>query len=200
VGTVQQSTPSQARSPLALMPAFSKLQITDVELSEIAAYIESLSTSAGHIEPIGMEDVVAMHHWMALSALAADNHEEAEHHVIHIIELVQNDTEHVHQMEEVLEALQAGDEHGAEHPIEAMLAGTAEPGLTPADMHLRLTLVGLESGNVEDLRHHMEHFVEEAPAGEGISGQEILEMLDAGALDDARHEIEEILGIGGHDH
>ena len=162
--------------------------------------MQILSVSAGHMEPTGMEDVVAMRHWMALSALAADNHEEAGHHGTHVIELVQDDANHLHQMEEVLEALEAGDEHGAEHPIEAMLAGTAESNLTPADMHLRLTLVGLESGILEDVRHHMEHFVEEATDDERISGQEILEMLDAGVLDDARHEIEEILGTGGHYH
>ena len=188
----------QVRSPLAQMPAFSEIQISNEELEQIAAYIVSLALAAGHIEPIAMEDVVAMHHWMALSALAADNLEEAEHHVTHIIELVQEDTEHLHQMEEVLEALQAGDVHRAEHPIEAMLAGTAEPNLTPTEMHLRLALVGLEATNINDARHHMEHFIEESSGADKSTGQEILDFLEEGNLLDARYEMEELLGLEGH--
>ena len=48
-GHTGQQVMIQVRSPLSLMPAYSKLQITDEESSEIVAYVESLSASAGQI-------------------------------------------------------------------------------------------------------------------------------------------------------
>ena len=68
--------------------------------------IEAAEVCRARIARLGlaMQDVVAMHHWMALLALKADRVAEAKHHVKHIIELVE-DEDHRHQMEEVLEAL-----------------------------------------------------------------------------------------------
>ena len=120
----------QVRNPIGAMPRFGPEKISDQELDELVEFITEL-TSDGHGEPLdlAMEDVVAMHHWMALLALKADGVTEARHHVNHIIDLVE-DADHRHQMEEVLEALDGAHLHEAEHSIEGMLAGTAESELS----------------------------------------------------------------------
>ena len=98
------------------------------DLEEIIEYLTGLERSDDHQEPVDlpMTDVVAMHHWMALQALEAESTVEAGHHVRHIISLL-DDADHRARMEQVLEDLNAGQLHDAEHEIEEMLAGTAEP-------------------------------------------------------------------------
>ena len=63
----------QVRNPIGAMPRFGPEQISDEELEKLVEFITEL-TSDGHEEPLdlAMEDVVAMHHWMALLALKAD--------------------------------------------------------------------------------------------------------------------------------
>ncbi len=152
----------QVRNPIGAMPRFGPEQISDEELDELVEFITEL-TSNGHGEPLdlAMEDVVAMHHWMALLALKADGVTEARHHVNHIIDLVE-DADHRHQMEEVLEALDRGHLHEAEHSIEGMLAGTAESKLSVGELHLQMVLSALAVDDAEDAQHHISHFIEEA--------------------------------------
>ncbi len=190
----------QVRNPLAQMPAFNQVQITDAQLDQIAAYIESLAPGMAYVEPAEMQEAVAMHHWMALASLAAGNMPEASHHVVHIIDLVADNPEHLAQMESVLEAINSGNVHGAEHPIETMLVGTAERDLTLTQMHIRLALYRLESRQMENLRHHLEHFINEATGTDKSKGQEILDLIGANDLATARHEMEELLGLEGHTH
>ena len=126
----------QVRNPIGVMPRFGPEKISDEELEELIEFITELK-SDGHDEPLGlsMDDVVTMHHWMAILALKADGVAEAKHHVKHIIELVE-DADHRHQMEEVLDALNENQLHDAEHSLEGMLAGTAEPELSLGELHL----------------------------------------------------------------
>lgn len=193
-GHTEEQVKSQVRNPIKNMPAFSQAQIDDEGLDAIAAYITSLEVDVAHVEPLEMEDLVAVHHWMAILALKNDNIVEAQHHVVHIIELV-TDPEHRHQMEEVLEMLEAGELHGAEHTIEGMLAGTAEPGLTLEQLHLRLADSAIQGRDVEDALHHIEHFLETATGTDRTTGEEIIGLLEAGDLHEAGDIVEELLGI-----
>ena len=53
-----------------------------------------------------------------------------------MIEVVSGD--HLARMQEVIQLIQSAKLHDAEHVIETMIAGTAAPGLTDSEMHLRL--------------------------------------------------------------
>ncbi len=57
----------QVRNPIGAMPRFGPEKISDEELDELVEFITEL-TSDGHGEPLdlAMEDVIALHHWMAL--------------------------------------------------------------------------------------------------------------------------------------
>jgi len=189
----------QVRNPIGTMPRFGPEQISDEELEELVEFITEL-TSNGHAEPLdlAMEDVVAMHHWMALLALKAEKVPEAKHHVNHIIDLVE-DADHRHQMEEVLEALDGGHPHEAEHSIEGMLAGTAESDLSVGELHLQMVLSALAVDDVEDAQHHMSHFIEEEPSKVGLA-EEAIGHLNAGELPEAEELVKDLIESRPHRH
>ena len=95
----------QVRNPIGTMPRFGPEQISDQELEELVEFITGQTTD-GHQEnlDLAMEDVVVMHHWMAILALKAEGVAEARHHVNHILDLVEP-ADHRRQMEGVLGAL-----------------------------------------------------------------------------------------------
>ncbi len=190
----------QVRNPIGTMPRFGPERISDEELEELVEFITEL-TSDGHGEPLGlaMQDVVAMHHWMALLALKADKVTEAKHHVDHIIDLVE-DKDHRHQMEEVLEALDGGHLHEAEHPIEEMLAGTAEPELSLGELHLQMVLSALAVQDAEDAQHHMSHFMEESEPSQVNLAEEAMGHLTTGELHEAEELVRELIETRPHRH
>ena len=190
----------QVRNPIGTMPRFGPERISNEELEELVEFITEL-TSDGHGEPLGlaMQDVVAMHHWMALLALKADKVTEAKHHVDHIIDLVE-DADHRHQMEEVLEALDGGHLHEAEHPIEEMLAGTAEPELSLGELHLQMVLSALAVQDAEDAQHHMSHFMEEVEPSQVDLAEEAMGHLTADKLHEAEELVRELIESRPHRH
>ncbi len=187
-----EQTKRQVRSPLGTMPRSGPEDISDIELGKIIDYIESLDPLAAHIEPVAMEDALVIHHWMALNALESDNPDEAEHHVVHIIDIVV-DPEHKSQVEDALADIRAGDYHDASHTIEEMIITKAEPGLTMKDLHLQLALASVSSQDGEDAIHHIERYIDEVTGHDKEHAQEALELLEQGNFHDAEHEIKELL-------
>ena len=183
----------QVRNPIGSMPRFDLVQVTDTELEQIVAYIVGLTPGGDHFEVV-IGDVMVMHHWMALSAIEADHVEDAVHHVEHIIGLIQDDDTHLNAMEGVQAALLAGDLHDAEHDIEGMLAGTAQPGLGQAQVHLTLALSALGARDATDAVHHLDHFMTLAEAAEAAEAQEALDLISEGDIHDAEHLVETLLG------
>ncbi len=175
------------------MPPYGQDRLSDGELAQIAAYVESLTPVQARVESLEMEDVVVTHHWMALMALQVDDAPEARHHARHIVELVE-DPEHKQGMEEALKVLEAGNLHDTEHGIEEMLAGQAEPDLTLPQLHLRLAFAAVRGDVVGETRHHTSHFVELASGVDRVKAQQVLDLLAAGDMHEAGHMIEELLG------
>ncbi len=193
-GHSEQMVERQVRSPRFQMPSFSQEQVSDEELEAIAHYITSLEgDDHAHPDPIDLTAVLEMHHWMALEALKAGNGTDATHHVVHIVELLE-EGEHRNRMEAILESPLAGDTHVPEHEIEEMLAGTAKPDLTLVQLHLRQALVALAVEDVADAQHHVAHFQELATSMEEEQAAEILDLLHQGDRHQAEHEMQELLG------
>ena len=190
----------QVRNPQRLMPAFGPEQVSDEELDLLVVYVESLDAEGPHSEPtaLALDDAVAMHHWMALTALTADDVAQATHHVGHAIELLE-DEEHRQGMEAVLASLEAGALHDAEHEIEEMLAGIAEPALSMAELHLQLTLSAVLVHDAPDATHHLQHFAADADESEREIAHTVLEHIDAGDEEEAEHAIIELLESMGHE-
>ncbi len=199
-GHTAEQVKRQVRNPIGAMPRFGPAQISDEELEELIEFITELK-SDGHDEPLdlSMDDVVAMHHWMALLALKADVVPEAKHHVKHIIELVE-DADHRHQMEEVLNALDENRLHDAEHSVEGMLAGTAETELSLAELHLQMVLSALAVHDAEDAQHHFDHFMEDAETSQVVLAEEAAGHLNAGELHEAEELAKELIENMPHRH
>lgn len=191
-GHNEEQVKRNVRNPAGSMPRFGHEQISDDELEMIVDYIESLASVAEHREPAAMEDALVVHHWMTLYALESDNGAEAEHHVLHILELV-TDPEHKAQIEETLEHIQAGDFHDASHALEEILVEKADPGVSLENLHLQLALAALEAEDLDDAKHHIEYFIGLATGDEKARGEEIIDLLEQGRIHDAEHEVEELL-------
>ncbi|MFQ6026814.1 MAG: c-type cytochrome [Dehalococcoidia bacterium] len=200
-GHTDEQITRQVRSPIGNMPGFSDDQISDHELEEIIRFITGLESGNGHSEPVDltMDDVIAMHHWMAILALKADAVAEAIHHVEHANALIENQ-DHLEQMQMVLEDLGAGRLHDAEHTLEDMLAGVAEPELSMEELHLQLALSGLAAHDVVDAQHHVDHFMEEAGYTEQEAAKEIMSHLESGRLHEAEQAVIELLEGMPHQH
>jgi mono/diheme cytochrome c family protein len=192
-GHTREQTRQQVRSPLAQMPAYSTEQLSDEDLEAIAGYIEGLEPMEQHVEPVKLSEVVSIHHWMAISAIAAGDREDALHHVGHIIEAVTG--EHREAMTQARELLREGDLHEAEHLIEEMLAGKAEPELGRARLALRLALTAVDQGDRAEAIHQLRHFIEAAKGAEREKGQAALAHLRERDLHGAEHGIADLLGI-----
>lgn len=184
----------QVRSPLAQMPAYSREQLSDEDLAAIVEYIAGLEPAEEHVEPLALSEVVATHHWMTLSALAAADPRDALHHMGHIIDAV-DDPEHREAMLQARELVRAGELHEAEHLVEEMLAGKAKPELGIDRLHLRLALTAVDQGHSQEAIHQIRHFLEVASGADGREGQAALGYLRAGELHEAEHAIADLLGI-----
>ncbi len=180
----------QARAPVGQMPVFPPSQISNAELNEIAEYIESLGGEHLHMTSDDPDQSLTQHHWMILFALEDDSTEEAVHHIDHVSGLVTG--QHLAQMTEAKEAIEAGNTHEGVHIIENMLAGIQVDDLTPSEMHANMARSSALVDDIEGALHHMEHI--SASLGQTQAVVEILEMLESGNLSDAAHELEELVG------
>lgn len=190
----------QVRSPVGRMPAFSASQVSDEELDLIADYIVSLVGGDGHVEPttLGGDEVLVMHHWMALNAIQTENLNEADHHIQHIISAVQ-DEERLNLMEEIAAAASSGDLHDAEHMLEQLLVGTVEPSLGADRLHAQLVFAALVTEDVADAMHQLDHVlsVSDDPVLLGMA-ETAMELLDTGDVEEARHVVQEALDGATH--
>lgn len=201
-GHTEDQVVRQVRSPVGRMPAYSQSQISDAELDLIADYIVSLGGGGEHQEPVslGDDEVIAMHHWMALDAIQADNLTEASHHLDHVIEMI-HESAHVSVMEEIEQAVTSGELHDAEHLLEGHLAGSFEPDLGLGTLHGRLVVAALATGETDDAKHHLEHMLAN-PDDTGLSdvAEAAIEKIDAGEAEEAEHLIEDALEEASHAH
>ena len=192
-GHTAEQVHQQVRSPLAQMPAYPVEQLPDDDLEAIAAYIAGMEPTEEHVEPVRLSEVLAVHHWMAISAIAVGDRGDALHHVGHIIETVQG--EHLEAMEEARRHLRAGELHEAEHLIEEMLAGKAKPELSRERLSLRLALTAVDQRDRAEAIHQIRHFLELARGAARQKGEAVLTHLREGDLHEAEHGIADLLGI-----
>ncbi|MGH3085309.1 MAG: hypothetical protein ACRDNP_14895, partial [Gaiellaceae bacterium] len=158
-----------------------------------AEYIAGLEPMEEHVEPVKLSEVLAIHHWMAISAISVGDRGDALHHVGHIIEAVKG--EHREAMEEARRHLRAGELHEAEHLIEEMLAGKAKPELSRARLSLRLALTAVDRRDRAEAIHQLRHFLELAKGADRQKGEAVLAHLREGDLHGAEHGIADLLGI-----
>jgi len=193
-GHTKEQVRRQVRTPLFQMPPYPDTRLSEKDLDAIAAYITSLEPTEEHVEPVKLSNPVVSHHWLAISSIKAQDTKDAIHHVAHILDL-DITAEHRAAMERATELLREGDLHEAEHLVETMLAGRAEPTLTSTKLHLQLALSALEGRDTADARHHIGHYLEDAIGEEQRKGRVIRTALRRGDLHEAEDGVRALLGL-----
>ncbi|MCH7642241.1 MAG: c-type cytochrome [Chloroflexi bacterium] len=196
----------QVRGPIGVMPVFGTDVLTPEDLSALVAYVESLSGAHMH----GMETGIPLaeqslaHHRMALTAFSADNVDEAEHHIEHLIGIL--DGQHLALMQEALDLTLSGDIHDAQHMIEGMLSDVQPADESFVTLHFKLGLAGLRATGNGEAAHHLEHAAAVADGDELAEINEILALLAADEKIEAEEHLSALLGMasigignGGHD-
>jgi hypothetical protein len=182
----------QVRAGLGSMPIYPPSKISDVELVEITRYIDSLKSEHGHVSFENLKLASFQHHWMALLALENDSIEDAVHHVVHIIDVVEG--HHRSQMIDVKETIEAGNIHDAAHIIQTMLTGDTGRGLTSVDISGGLARSSVQSNDVDGAVHHLDHLSDTLSAGTIVDRiATIKRLLDSGNLPDAVAELDQLI-------
>lgn len=182
----------QARAPLGIMPVFPPDKISNEELEAIAEYVEGLGGGHAHVRAPGSPDEIALHHWMALFSIDAEDPSDAAHHLGHIIDITEG--QHRSQMEKALSLLEANETDEAAHLIQQMLAGLEQVDIDEPTMQLTLALSSARVEETDVAIHHVEHFLELATGEEAEAGERILDFLRDGRVLDVQDALENLLG------
>ena len=185
----------QTRGPIGAMPVFGPEQLTTEQLDDLAAYVESLGGEHGHGNEAAVSpaDASLSHHRMALLAFEAENLPEAEHHIEHLIGLLEG--QHLALMQEALEKTLAGEAHDAQHMVEAMLADVSPPDEGLGVLHLKLALTSLRVGSGQDAAHHIDHAVDFVPAELLAEVDELRDLIAEGDLAETEEHLSQVLGV-----
>ena len=182
----------QVRAPLGTMPLYPPDKISNAELMAITEYIEGLQGEHTHIQATDSPDELALHHWMALFSMEAENPAEGIHHLGHIIELTAG--EHRAQMEMAMDLLKDEEIHEAAHIVEEMLAGIEAADSDVATLQLTLALSSARAEEIQVSIHHIEHYLELPSDNPSDTPSHILTLLQQGEVHDAVNELENLLG------
>lgn len=155
----------QVRAPKGdIMPAFPPERLSDEDVEQIAAWIESLGDEMAMEHDEGEEFALTMneaaHLRLILDAIAAENEPNAIHHAQHLVDDAAPDILPV--AEKLLADLQAGAAHDVEMQAGDILGPLANEGFDLISVHLGMILTALQRGNLADAEHHMASAVEAA--------------------------------------
>lgn len=64
---------------------------------------------------------------------------------------------------------------------------------SPAQAHLQMALIALESDNIADAQHHLQHAIEAVEPGQAEEIQTMLDSLNGGDIHEVQHGMEEML-------
>ncbi len=184
----------QVRAPVGMMPPFPPDKLSSDELDKIIVFIRALPEYHAHHKPVDVKRDIALHQWMALLALEANDLPEAAQQMQHINGLSPGDP--LPWVQNVLLTIAKGNIHDATHTVEATLAETAQTAtghrLTLEEIYLRLALSAMRVENIPGATHHIHHFVEIAAVFLEDS-QSVLEPPQEGDLYYAENSLEQLV-------
>jgi mono/diheme cytochrome c family protein len=185
----------QVRGPIGIMSVFGPEAISSAELDALVDYVTSLS--GGHAHGDGSanptSDELLGHHLMAITALEGDNTTEAQHHIEHILGIV--DGEHLVLMQHADELASDGETHEAQHLIEAMVADVTTPDEDLGTLHLKLALSSLRVGDSDGADHHLDHALGSGGIHDSSEVLEILGLIDSTDLEEAEGHLSVLVGV-----
>lgn len=187
--------PRQAPQDSIQMPAYSIEQISDEELEQIVAFIESLGPPMG-LGPFAGSMTEAAHLRLALFSLQVEDVTSATAHLEDLAAIVEGEIKE--QVEELLHLLESGDTAEAKHELETMLADAEGAELTTVQLYVLLALDALQAHEDESAIRYLEGAISVATGEEQAHLEKLLAELEAGHAHDVQHELQEMLGMEPH--
>ena len=185
----------QVRTPKGdIMPAFSEDRLSDADVENIVAWIDSLGSEMvmEHVEEEAADSTApelsmteADHLRLILDSLAAENETDAIHHAQHLVE--DASPEVLPLAEKILADLQAGNVHEVEAEAGDVLGGLADLEFDVVSVHLGMALSASQRDDAADVEHHLESAV--AAAANHNHQAEIQQMLDDWRQGDDPHDV-----------
>ena len=182
----------QVRNPKGdIMPPFPPDRLSDSDLDLIVAWITGLEGApmahggghGGEDDPGQFNLTEAGHLRLVLESLAADNLDDATHHVQHLV--LDARPEILDLAEALLADLEMGSIHEVEQQVAAVLGPGAEDEFDEVAAHLGMAIAASLRVDPEDVDHHLESAVE-AAAGHDHQ-QQMQKLLDDWRADGDRH-------------
>jgi mono/diheme cytochrome c family protein len=204
-GHTAEQVERQVRTPKGdVMPAYTEEQLSDAQMNQIIAWVESLGPATGahmhgeeeHAEEFEATAPLAAHLRLAVFAVKDGNTHDAEHHIEDLV--AQLEDEHTkEQAQKILSSLVAGDDlHDVEHEMEHLL-GEIAPDTGDTDLpafHLQLALDSLTLEDVEAADHHLEHYIELVDDADlAAEAGELREHLEEGELHTVEDGVQALL-------
>ena len=185
----------QIRAPVGMMPLFPPDKLTNNELDKIIVYIRALPEAHTHHKPVNVKRDMALHQWMALLALEANDLPEVAQQMQHINGLSLGDP--LPWVQDVLRTMEEGSIHDTTHAVEKTLAETAQAAtghrLTLEEIYLQLALSAMRIENIARAMHHVDHFLEIAVGDLREEGRLVLTSLQEGDFYDAEKGLEQLV-------
>jgi mono/diheme cytochrome c family protein len=185
----------QVRTPKGnIMPAFSEERLSDADVEQIVAWIDSLGAEMvmEHAEEADAADTgpeLSMtesdHLRLILDSLAAENEDDAIHHAQHLVEDASPEVAPL--AEKVLADLQAGNVHEVEAEAGDVLGSLADSDFDTLSAHLGMALSAAQRDDAADVEHHLESAV--AAAANHNHQVELQQMLDDWRQGDDLHGV-----------
>jgi len=150
----------QVRAPFKPMPMYTRRELSDADLAAIVAFSNELEpvdhavrweTTEGGIDP---RDVLAVHHWLALTALRDDDVFETSHQIFHISEHVGG--QHLEAMRVISVLINSGATDDAEAQLAEMTAGYVPEADVIDRVNLGLAARALTAGDSAEASLHLE--------------------------------------------
>jgi Tfp pilus assembly protein PilF len=177
------------------MPTYGPEQISDAELEEIIAWIQTLGPPMG-AGPFAGSMMEAAHLRLALVSLQAGDLDDARAHLKDLDAMAEGETKD--QAQEFLHLLEEGDLHEAEHGLEMILIEAEGNELTAVQLYIVLALNALQAHDDADAVRHLESAINVATGEEKARLEDLLTELKEGHAHDVGHELEEMLGLEPH--
>ncbi len=183
----------QVRGPMGIMSVFNSDVVTSDELDALVAYVTGLSGGHSHGSDGATAEELLSHHLMAVTALEGDNTAEAQHHIEHILGIVEG--EHLALMQHAAELASNTETHEAQHLIETMIADVTSPEEDLGNLHFKLALSSLRVGDSDGADHHLDHALGSGEILQTSQVLEILAMITAEDLEAAEEHLSALVGV-----
>ena len=189
-GHTEEQVFRQVRNPKGdIMPAFSEDVLSDEDVKNIAAWIDSLGDEMVMEHDEGDAPELSMteqgHLRLILDSLGAQNQRDAVHHAQHLVDDAGPEVKPL--AEKLLADLQEGAHDDVATEVDELLGGDLDQEFDVIGVHLGMALSAAQRGDDADVEHHLESAV--LAAANHDHQKDIQKLLDDWRQGEDRHAV-----------